>query len=259
MIDLHCHILPGLDDGPGTLAEALDMCLMAVADGTTVVAATPHQLDGVHNTAKEDISKGVEELQEHLDRRGVPLRVVPGGDVHLACVPGWELAFDEVMTLGDTQRYVLVEPPEFAVPFILRDALATIRGKGVVPIITHPERNMNFQLCPELLRSLVADGNLVQVTAGSLTGGFGRETQKSTIQLVERRLAHFVATDAHSSEWRRPILSEARSVLLDVLPADEVEEMLNERPRRVLAGEEVEVPKPRGWKRSWWHRLTERM
>jgi len=232
------------------------MCLMAAADGITVLAATPHQMDGVHNTDKEDISKGVEQLQERLDRESVPLKVVPGGDVHLACDPGWELALDGVMTLGNAQRYLLVEPPEFAVPFILRDALAAIRRKGVTPIVTHPERNMNFQLCPGLLRSLVADGNLVQVTAGSLTGSFGRETQEATLELIERRLAHFVATDAHSSTWRMPILSEARAALLEVLPADEVEEMLTERPRRVLAGEDVDVPKPVGRRRSWWRRLA---
>ena len=257
MIDLHCHVLPGLDDGPETLEEAIDMCRMAAADGITVLAATPHQMDGVYNTDKRDIAKGVELLQEQLDAEDIPLRLVPGGDVHLACLPGRELVLGDVMTLGDAQRYLLVEPPEFATSFILRDVLAKLREKGVVPIITHPERNLNVQLCPDLIRSLVVDGNLVQVTAGSLTGEFGGEIQRTTFELLKRRLVHFVATDAHSVEWRKPILSEARGILCEILSATEADEMLIERPRKVLAGEEIEVPKPVERKRSWWQRLME--
>ncbi|MBT4814585.1 MAG: hypothetical protein HOJ57_13885 [Lentisphaerae bacterium] len=259
MIDLHCHLLPGLDDGPRTLVEALDMCVMAAADGTTVVAATPHQMDGLHNVCSDDISRGIDELQRHVDQRGIALQIVPGGEVHLACCPGWELALGGAMTLGNTGRYVLVEPSGAALPPILRDALARIRGDGVTPIIGHPERNPVFRNCPEFLCSLVADGNLAQVTAGSLTGLFGGKTQGVALDWVERRLIHLVATDAHSPVWRMPILSEAKPALLSVLPADDVDEILDERPKRILAGEHIDIPRPLERKRGWLRRLTLRV
>src|SRR5262245_8105986 len=176
MIDLHCHILPGIDDGAADLSVSLEMARTFVADGVSVVACTPHILPGLYHNSGPQIRQAVAKLQEVLDSEGIPLRVVTGADNHI--VPNFvaELRSGHLLPIGDT-RYVLVEPPHHVAPLRLEDLLFDIVVAGYVPVLTHPERLTWIKSHYEAMKRLVAAGTWMQLTAGSLAGTFGRDAR----------------------------------------------------------------------------------
>lgn len=206
--DIHCHLLPGLDDGAGTLDKALAMAEIALADGIDTIVATPHQLGNYVQNTGDVIRKAVDDFQRELDRRNMPLRVLPGGDVRIE--PGMveKIRRGEVVTLGDHRRHILLElPHEVYLP--LDRLMAELTHAGVVGILSHPERNQGLIRQPKPLRTLVDRGLLLQVTAGSLTGGFGPQIEKFAESLVSQGLVHFVSTDAHGTKSRPPLIGKA--------------------------------------------------
>ena len=256
MIDLHVHILPGLDDGPRDMSDALEMCLQAVEDGTTTIVATPHMYNGVYDVRREDVLAGVEELRRCVSAAGIALTIVPGADIHIETDLCSHLRDGTIVTVGDTGKYVMLELPHDVMPQGLLAFLFSVQLAGVTPIISHPERNFEVQSDPDVLLPIVGAGNLLQVTAGSITGSFGERPEACAHHLIERRMAHLVASDAHSPKRRRPLLSPARAVVGEMTSAEEAEELFVQRPRKIIAGEYVEVPdvvderrarKRRGW------------
>ena len=264
MIDLHTHILPGLDDGPADAEEALAMCRLAVADGTAAIVASPHMFDGAFNVTRMDILDGVCRLQDVLDAEGIPLRVFPGADVH--AVPELEKLVREgcVMTISDRGKYLITELPQDVLPHRLFDLLFSIQLAGVTPIISHPERNLQVQTDPFMMAEYTEAGNLVQLTAASITGDFGSAAQSCAHVLISARLAHLVASDAHSIDRRPPILSHAFDAVKELLPLEETEEMFVHSPLRILAGEYPDLYEPSrlrmnsGKKFRFWNRRGER-
>jgi len=254
MIDLHAHVLPGLDDGARDIEEAVVMCRMAAEDGVGTVVASPHMLDGVFNVRREDIIQGVRELRDHLNLAGISLRVEPGGDIHLEPDFCQRLRAGEVMTLADAGRYVLVELAQDVLPQGLQELLFSIQLAGVTPIISHPERNREVQDDPSVLESFVRAGNVIQVTAGSIEGAFGTRVRECVFVLLREGLAHVVASDAHSPGMRPPGLARAREVVAALLSNEEAEEIFVSRPGQILAGERVELPEPSHDQRSRWRR-----
>ncbi|MCP4620520.1 MAG: hypothetical protein GY844_29295 [Bradyrhizobium sp.] len=252
VIDLHSHVLPGLDDGAETLADALAMCRIAVADGTTTLVATPHMMNGVYSVSREDVLGGVAALRARLAAEGLPLEILPGGDVHVDRELPALLRDGQVMTVGDAGRYMLLELPHDLVPPGISGLLFEIQLAGVTPIVTHPERQRAVQEKPDLLREWVKTGSLVQVTAMSLTGAFGRAAETCAWHLLQRRLAHLVASDAHSPGARPPGLSAARQVVEATLGTDEALEIFDRRPRQVVDGEEIDLLGPQRSGRRWW-------
>ncbi len=242
MIDLHTHILPGLDDGPSDVEEALEMCRLAVADGVTTVVASPHMFNGMYDVARGDVLDGVSRLQGRLDAEGIPLRIVPGADVHAA--PNLDTLVKEgyAMTIGDGGKYLMTELPQDVLPEGLSSLLFSIQLLGITPVISHPERNLEIQSDPMLLADLVEAGSLVQLTAASVTGGFGEPVRNCAHTLLEARLAHVVASDAHSPVRRRPGLSRAFAAVKELLSIEEAEDIFIHRPIRILAGEYVDFP-----------------
>ena len=197
MIDLHTHVLPGLDDGAADIEEAVALCQAAAAEGITALAATPHVRDDYPTTPKQ-ISKGLEKLREAV------------GDV-IRLLPGAELALDELHRPADELRrfalagnpsYLLVETPYVGWRLDLSSLFSDLHAVGIVPVLAHPERNLDVQLRPQLLEPLVADGMLVQLTAASIDGRHGRATENCARELLERRLAHLLASDAHGPSIR---------------------------------------------------------
>lgn len=202
MIDIHCHILPGLDDGAPDLNTALTMADLAVADGIQAVIATPHV--GTSELSMAMIHTGVEQLNSVLRKRGVALVVLPGA----------ELQFHAAVQLVDqyclaSGSFFLLEFPHSHLPTDALDLIYAFVGKGLTPIIAHPERNLEVGMDPEKLVSLVEAGAKVQITAGSLTGELGSNAQICSRFLLKKNLVHFMATDSHSSNFRKPILSRA--------------------------------------------------
>lgn len=249
MIDLHIHILPGLDDGPEEMDESLEMCRAAVKDGADTLVATPHMCDGVYNVPREKVLEGVLELNRRLLAAQVPLTVVPGADVHLDTDLPRLLAQGRLVTVNDRGKYLMVELPHDVLPQGLAQVLFDLQVAGVTPIISHPERNVEVQADPAVLARFVKTGNLVQLTAASITGDFGERPERCAHNLLRRRLAHVVASDAHSAAHRPPGLSRARDVVAGLLASaraspEEVEAVFLRRPAQILAGESVDVPDP---------------
>ena len=167
MIDLHSHILPGLDDGPATLEESLEIARRAAADGVRVIAATPHVRDD-YPTEAVTMKRAVAELRGVIQKEGIPIEVRPGGEIAIDWLD--RLAEDDLIRfgLGGSPRYVLVEFPYAGWPLSLHEWIFRLVTKGVTPVIAHPERNSEVQDDPSELRPLVDAGALVQITAASL-------------------------------------------------------------------------------------------
>lgn len=244
MVDLHAHILPGLDDGPTDMTEAVAMCRLAAEDGTTTMVATPHMLGGLYTVTREAVLRGVQRLRKRLGAEGVPLKVEPGADVHLEPDVCELLQRGRLVTVGDRGRYLMLELPQAVIPDRLSELRFSMQVAGLTPIISHPERNFEVQANPDVMRPFVESGTILQLTAASVVGDLGRRAERCAHQLLRARLAHVVASDAHSLRNRPPGLSRARAVVERVLSADEADEMFDRRPERILAGEYLDVPEP---------------
>ena len=201
MIDLHVHLLPRVDDGPRTLAESLALAHSAAADGIVLAAATPHVRDDYPTTAGV-MEQLVAELRDALGEAAVPLDVRPGAEIALDRLPS--LAGGELRRfgLGGNPRYLLLEFPYYGWPLALGHQVCDLRSRGVTPVLAHPERNADVQAEPERLRRLVEQGALVQLTAASLDGRLGPRPRATAFELLERGLAHLLASDAHGSGLR---------------------------------------------------------
>ncbi|KKK38889.1 tyrosine protein phosphatase [Mesobacillus campisalis] len=201
MIDIHCHILPGIDDGAQTIEDSLEMARRAVQEGITAIIATPHHNKAGYVNPKEEIVRKCKELNDILQSENLPLEILPGQEPAI----GGELIEDfenkRLQTLNGTQ-YLFVEMPSSQVPRYTERLLFDLQLKGIVPIIVHPERNRELLENPELLYQLVKKGALTQLTAGSLTGRFGKKIRTFSFDILNSNLVHLIASDAHNITTR---------------------------------------------------------
>lgn len=245
MIDLHCHILPGIDDGPADMAESLDMARQAVLDGIHTIVATPHSHNGVYVNSHGDIRSRVLEFNKALADAAIPLAVLCGAEEHIRPELGQAGTPGDISTLNDNGRYVLVEFPFMTVPQGASEVFFRMYQRGLTPVLAHPERNSAIQKDIEILYPFIESGCLTQVTAMSLTGALGQTAMACAYRMVELRLAHVIASDAHSAGSRKPKLSAAVAVaarLLGSLP--EAENMVLHTPQAIISGKSIQVPDP---------------
>lgn len=245
MIDLHCHLLPAIDDGSKSLAMSLDMARMAWADGIRVVACTPHIVPGVYDNDGPSISAAVENLREALLHAGIPLRLVTGADVHIAPDLDAGLHDGRVLTLNES-RYFLLEPPHHVLPPNFEDHIFKLQLAGYVAILTHPERMSWLEANYALIGRLVHNGVWMQVTAGSLTGRFGRRPRYWAERLLDDGFCHLLATDAHNNARRPPLLAEARDAAAKRIGEQEATKLVTTRPFGImndLAPSEIDAPR----------------
>lgn len=233
MIDLHCHILPGIDDGAPDLDTALAMASIASADGIEVLACTPHIYPGLYENNQAGIRAAIAALQGELVRAGIPLKLVIGADVHMDPDLLNGLRNGRIPTLNGT-RYFLFEPPHHVAPMRLEESLFELMVAGYVPILTHPERLTWIGDHYDKMVDLAERGVWMQLTAASVTGRFGRAAQHFALKMLDDGIVHILATDAHHSHKRPPILSEARRMVAERLGAAEATNMVLVRPRGVL-------------------------
>lgn len=233
MIDLHSHILPGIDDGAPDLGVALEMARIAVANGVVVQACTPHIFPGLFDNSGPQIRFAAQELQRHLDEREIPLRLVTGADVHVVPNMVKGLQTGAILSLADT-RYVLVEPPHHVAPPRLEHFFFELLAAGYVPILTHPERLTWIETRYETIVQLFRAGVWMQVTAGALTGAFGRRPRYWAERMLSEALVHILASDAHGARRRPPDLAEGRAAAAKWLGEEEAEQLVSLRPRAIL-------------------------
>jgi protein-tyrosine phosphatase len=242
VIDLHAHVLPGVDDGPATLADSLALARAAVAAGTRVMVATPHVNDR-YDAALAAVPGAVVALQAELDRAGVPLALRGGAEIAISRLPGLDAGTLERLALGGGE-WLLLEAPERG-PADVPAAVAVAQERGHRVVIAHAERCEALRRDPTALRRLVAGGTLASITAGSLAGRFGAHPRRFAELLLRERLVHNIVSDTHGVEGRPPDVSAARRAL----PAPLWEWMTEAIPAAVLDGGAV-PPAPRA--RSGW-------
>lgn len=234
MIDLHCHLLPGIDDGSPDLATSLAMARIASDDGIRVTACTPHIYPGLFENDTAGILSAIEVLQRELDAAGIDLRLTCGADAHVSPELPQRLRVGTVPRLGHS-RYFLLEPPHTVALPHLDDYVFNLLAAGYVPIITHPERLSWIDEHYPVFVELVRQGAWMQVTAGSLTGRFGPGPKYWGERMLDECLVHLLATDAHSVSRRPPLLAEGRAAAERYLGADEATHLVETRPAAILA------------------------
>lgn len=211
MIDIHCHLLPGIDDGPATVEAALALTKACIDDGITHAVLTPHVFPGRFENWRTSIAEEHARFAELLAASGMALQLSWAGEVRLTPEVLELLARDELPFLGTVGgfRTLLLEMPDGQVPLGALNFVRRLMAEKVRPVIVHPERNRGVMEKPERLRAFVDEGCYVQVTAGSLVGQFGARAQAVAADLVARGWVHAVASDAHNTTGRRPRMRDA--------------------------------------------------
>jgi protein-tyrosine phosphatase len=254
VIDLHCHLLPGIDDGPVTLEDSIELARALAADGVSVVAATPHVRPDHPEVVPGELAGRCAELQEALVTHGIGLEVVPGGELDIAC--GLEASDDELRLVSFGQRgdYLLVETPYGGLSSLFEHQLFDLELRGFHLMLTHPERNPTFQEDLDRLSTLVSRGVLLQVTAASLVRRRRHSASARLAEvLVERGLAHVLASDAHRASLNSAPISAGLHAARKLAGA-RADAMVTEAPAAILAGERPVLPPPAAGRRGWLRR-----
>lgn len=246
MVDIHCHILPGLDDGSDSLETSLKMAEMAIADGVTHVAGTPHA-NSEYEFAAEMVRARRDEIQAQLGDR---LNIVTGCDFHLSFENMKALRANTKSFTLNQGDYLLVEFANFAIPASMDQTLHELQLLGLHPIITHPERNPLIRSQWERLWGWLRQGCYVQVTAQSITGGFGRRAQQAAELLLDANAVHFVASDAHNLTTRPLRLKPVFDALVQSSGEKLARAVLEENPRAAVENQLLPyLPEPGDWRK----------
>ncbi|MCM3163696.1 tyrosine-protein phosphatase [Metabacillus litoralis] len=208
MIDIHSHILAGIDDGAKDFGDTLNMLRHAANEGITKIIATPHHNNGKYVNNASDIKNKVIELNERIKDQGLSIEILPGQETRIYGDLLEDYEKGEILTLNHS-KYLFIELPSNHVPRYTKQLLFDIQLAGLLPIIVHPERNSEIIEHPSILYKLIEKGAATQVTASSVTGHFGKKIKKFSLQLIEAGQAHFIASDAHNLSGRTFRLREA--------------------------------------------------
>jgi protein-tyrosine phosphatase len=273
MIDLHSHILFGMDDGSKTLGESIRMCWIGYRDGIRTIVATPHTLNGVYQNDRSSILSRVQELNDAIAECGLPnsefgiknldskiscplnselrtpnseFRILAGADVHFSSDIFQRYESGEILTASDQGRFLMVEFAFQGIPYQAEEVLFQLLARGIVPIISHPERNFEIGQSPKRYYQMIKMGCLGQVTAMSLTGEFGPQVRNVAGKLLAHRLIHFIASDAHSVNGRPPILSAGVRAAEKIVGKKEAMRLVTEYPEAVIEGRMPDIPDPVG-------------
>ena len=238
MIDLHCHMLPGIDDGPTDLETALEMARVAVADGITLTACTPHIYPGLFENDARSISAAADAFRGHLREASIPLEITTGADIQIVPELLDGLKSGRFPCLHGS-RYFLFEPPHHTVPPRFLDTIFDALSAGFVPVITHPERltwldDKHYGWFVEAARQ----GAWIQVTAGAVTGRFRDQPQYWAERFLDDGLVHLLATDAHHYHHRPPLLAEGREAAAKWVGPEEAERLVLDRPQAIVENQE---------------------
>ncbi|NOZ04888.1 MAG: hypothetical protein GXP41_00850 [Chloroflexi bacterium] len=255
MIDIHTHILPAIDDGARDLDVALEMARMAVADGIHQMIATPHNADWEEKEQREGMIERLHHLQSSVENANIGLHLYLGSEVHITPDLVQRMKQGQMLTLNGS-RYILLELPFSAFPHYLDQVLFELALEGITAVLAHAERYSAVQEKIELIPPLVERGVLVQITSGSLGGTFGSQAKQTAITLLRRRLAHIIASDAHNTDLRPPLLSEAVTIAAEYVGREQAERMVTEVPRAILENVPIAVapPLPPQHRRKWFGR-----
>ncbi len=234
MIDLHCHILPGLDDGSADMDQSLAMARMAVQDGITDIVATPHLFREASNVTNPGlVRRKLKELQSRLDEEKIPLKLHAGVEIRFSHNLLEEIKKHRPNLVLAGSAYIFIEFPFDYVYSGVKDVFFQVMSEGVIPVITHPERCTGFMSHPEVLFELLEMGALAQANAGSFVGRYGSPVREAAWLFLKSNYTNFVATDAHDTESRPPVLSRVVKALESVLGPEAALALVQDNPRAV--------------------------
>ena len=252
MVDIHSHILPGIDDGSKSLEMSVEMLRVAATSGTTDIVASPHS-NLEFRFEPDVITEKIEELSE---ASGNIVRIHRGCDFHLHFDNIQDALSYPTKYAINNKNYLLVEFSDLLIAKTTDDIFYRLMSVGLIPIITHPERNALLQQRLEQLRAWVNQGAMIQVTALSLTGRWGKRTKRFADELMRQRLVHFVASDAHDPEYRPPSLKEAYEYIARHYSEQRAQELCVTNPQATLTGQELyfdeaDFEPPKKWYQFW--------
>lgn len=232
MIDLHNHLLPGIDDGAPDLDTALQLARIAVADGITHLVCTPHIHPGRYENTPATIGQALLEFQQGLREHAIPLQVAAAAEVRFGMELMIGVKTNTIPYVGQWQgkNVLLLEFPHGEVPFGAEKLTGWLLQNNVIPMIAHPERNKGLMREPAKLKPFIEQGCLLQVTAGSVAGNFGEVAQDLAIQLLESNWVTILASDAHNVDHRPPVLTAGLAVAAEVLGADAAQRLVSDNP-----------------------------
>lgn len=235
-VDIHSHIIPGIDDGAEDIEQAVQMLRTAYENGTGHIIATPHFISG--NTDLSQIDSSSKKLQQLAVGKGINLAIHSGCEAFLN--PDLPKLYEEgkIFTLNQSS-YMLIELPMMSIPPYTDFVLYELQLKGIIPIIAHPERNREIIENPIKLRDMVSRGILSQVNSGSVTGLFGNSVQKVAMRLIKLGCTHFIASDSHSNSRRSPDLSKAASIVEKVFGSDIMMNIFSRNGMKVLQNQRI--------------------
>lgn len=238
MIDLHCHLLPGVDDGSKSMDISLKLANDAVRDGIDYALLTPHHMNGVYLNHKKAVIQQTQEFQVELDRHKISLKVFPGQEVRINGGLLTALGQDDILFADEGGQYLMLEFPDDDVPSYTSNMIYELMQRGIIPIIVHPERNTKIMKEPDILYRLLNRGCLSQITAGSYVGIFGHKVQKFSKQLIQAGQAYIFASDVHNLPNRKYEMTNAFAKLGNEFGNDYVSKF-NENAKRIINGDNI--------------------
>lgn len=240
MIDMHCHIVPGVDDGAKDMEMSMEIARLYADNGFKKVINTSHFLGEGNGSTRFELEESFKRLNEQLETEGIGLEVLPGNELYMSMDIVNDLESGRALTLNNS-RYVLIELPSSDFPLYTEDILYELQIKGYKPIIAHPERNRRIISDPNLLVDLINKGNLAQMNYHSLEGMYGKDVMKTADSLLKNRLFHFLGTDTHSNGRRSPNVSKIIKLIETKVGKDYLKELTVVNPTMVINNEEIEV------------------
>ncbi len=254
MIDIHAHILPGVDDGPMTMEESIQLIEHAIDEGITEIIVTPHSYNPHFDVQKELVLEKLKLVKAEISKRELPMILHAGQEIRIQEDSGLMLETAQALTLGNS-KYVLLELPTATIPMYTVKVIQDILNLNKIPIIAHPERNRAIAENPDRLKRLITNGALSQITAGSLAGHFGKNVQKLSLKLVEANLVHAYGSDVHNVETR-PFLFEKGLDYLDKNKLSYHVDIFLENNARIVTNEEFILLEPNSvGKNKWWQNI----
>ena len=232
--DIHTHILPGIDDGPATMAESIEMASIAAEDGIRQMVVTPHTLNGVYVNGRNEILKKCEVLNSILARSQVPVKIIPGSEVRMCPEVISGIENNSIMTINDKRKHIYIELPDQFVPDTVIYLINSVMEKKLTPVISHPERN--YIICNDIkvLERFILAGAMTQLTGDSFLGKFGKQPLKCARKLASGCMIHLVGSDCHSAGKRKPGLSKAYREVVSLVGEPGANEIFFKNPLKIL-------------------------
>ena len=259
MIDLHTHILPGIDDGIPTEDDAVEFARVAAADGVRTIVATPHCKEGFYCNDRSTVLAGVKRLRDRLVAEEVDVQLIPGAEVHLCADLVERVRDGRAPTLGDNGKTLLLELSLTQYPPELENLVFHLKLAGILPVFAHPERIRYFQDDRRRYEALTRLGAYGQITTGSVLGTFGPQVREFSQELLRGGQVHVLASDSHNVRGRPPVLRPALEAVAALVGEEKARRMVTEIPAALLRGQEPDLPPldeppPRGLLSRWFRR-----